>query len=582
MLDFVRLLTRRYQTILSHTRDGAPIKLLDNDTLTSLVLSEAFLEKGELLERHPSLPVQIVVIGPTQVGKSSVVNVLLGDEYAGVSPLAGFTTRPQGFALGLQDSDCSVIHHFFQGYGSIRSAEGTTQYDIYSLRLISTPEHPTFRSCVVWDTPDFDSIDAADYSDNLLRTVALADLILLAVSKEKYADETVWNMLSLIESLKQPTVVFLNKVSPEHSRAVIQSFSEKWAHSRSDPMPSIVSAAFLNEGLSPKNSVREHDQLIDYLRQANLSVNRSAHRHQCAALLKSHWTSWTDAVRQEQKMVIEWHRLVEVAASGAIEIYERYYLNHPQHFETLKRALAELLTLLEVPGVAPLLMKTRQLLTWPVRYLLGLGRHESADSGNEAGTSQETQVLRRMLDHYLIHLSDAVLSKRTDYDGHEHWWNEISSLLKTEQPIFTESYNRAVRGYQTEFHHEIEAAAHRLYDKLKQQPATLNSLRATRVTTDAAAVAIALKTGGIGVQDFIITPAVLSLTSFLTESALGHYMRRVEAELKQRQLNAVRTQIFDSVLSQQLKSLPTRMVPNNKFNISEISLREAEAQLHEF
>ena len=43
---------------------------------------------------RPSLdnfPCQIVVIGPTQAGKSSIVNVLLNQEAAVASPLAGYT-----------------------------------------------------------------------------------------------------------------------------------------------------------------------------------------------------------------------------------------------------------------------------------------------------------------------------------------------------------------------------------------------------------------------------------------------------------------------------------------------------------
>ncbi len=583
MLDFVRLLKRRYQSILDHTRDREPRNSHGKDCLSSLCLSEAFLEKGDLLRRHPNLPLQFAVIGPTQAGKSSVVNLLLAQEYATVSPLAGFTTFPQGFALGLKDSDRFAIENFFHDYQPVKLAEDTKNPNgAFSFRQVSTDEHPHFGSCVIWDTPDFDSIHSANYSNRLLRAIALADAILFVLSKDKYADQTVWNMLSLIEVLKQPTVIFLNKISPENTPVVIQSLCEKWRHSRTDPTPSVVSAAFFSEGIKPLNADREYQQLIVHLEQAMSAVKRTQHRRNCAVLLNRHWANWTETVRQEQNVSSEWKRLVDSAATSALEIYERYYLNHPRHFETLKQALAELLTLLEIPGIAPLLMKTRALLTWPVRRLFGLGKRQSMDSDHEIRNSQEVKVLERMLEHYIIHLSGAVFSKRGEFGDYEYWWKEISSLLKSEYPELSETYNQAIRNYQAAFHHEIEEAAHRLYSKLEQQPATLNSLRATRITTDAAALAIALKTGGIGVQDFVITPAVLSLTSFLTESALGHYMNRVEAELKQKQLQAVTTRLFDDAVNRQLKSLPARMNPNNKFNIAEQALRDAEARLHEF
>lgn len=583
MLDFVRLLKERCQSILNHTPERTPIHLLVRDRLSSICLSEAFLEKGECLKRHPGLPVQIAVIGPTQSGKSSVVNLLLSLEVAGVSPLAGFTTYPQGFALGLLSNDRAAIEHFFHDFERIeQTATEPAPSGTFSLRAVSTDKHPYLHNCVIWDTPDFDSIHSASYFNSLLRTIALVDVILLVVSKDKYADQTVWNMLSLIENLNQPTVVFLNKISQDSATALIRSFSEKWQYSRTDPVPPIVAAPFFREGIGPNKAETEHDLLIGHLVKAKSIVNRDLHHRNCSVLLNHFWVDWTDVIKKEQNLFDEWDQLVDTAASGAIEFYQRYYLNHPQHFETLKRALAELLTLLEIPGVAPLLKKTREFLTWPIRRLFGLNSLKSTGSDGRSRKSQEMQVLQRMYEHYMIHVSDAVFSKRADAVDYEHWWNEIATLIKSEGPAFSEFYDQAIVSYQNEFQLEIEKAAHRLYSKLEQQPATLNSLRATRITTDAAAVAIALKTGGIGVQDFVITPAVLSLTSFLTESALGHYMNRVEADLKQKQLKAVTTRIFEDVLNDRMKSLPARMTPGDKFNISKERLQDAETLLHEF
>lgn len=583
MLDFVRLLKRRYRSIADHTRDHLPLHSVAKSSLSSLCLSEAFLEKEDLLKRQPNLALQLAIIGPTQAGKSSVANLLLAKDQAGVSPLAGFTTFPQGFALGLSGPDRSALIHFFHDYRIIEAVrEASASSRVFSLGAVSTHEHPVFRNCVIWDTPDFDSIHAANYYNSLLKTIALADVILLVLSKDKYADRTVWKLLSLIEALHQPTVIFLNKIPPQHGPAVLESLSENWRHSRTDPLPPIMAAPFFRAGIQLLNAVKEHQQLIGHLRQAMSAVDRGQHHWHCAVLLRHHWADWTEAVRQEQNLHSEWNRLVDCAQTSTLEIYQRQYLNHPQRFESLKQALAELLTLLEIPGVAPLLMKTRRLLTWPVRRLFGFGQRQSEGSGNEPRKSRESQVLERMFEHLMIELADLVFSKRSEFGDYEHWWGEIFSLLKSQHPVLSETYNQAVRGYQNEFHHEIEAAAHRLYSKLEQQPATLNSLRVTRITTDAAAVAIALKTGGIGVQDFVLTPAVLSLTSLLTESALGHYLHRVEAELKQKQLQAVTTSLFEDALTKELKSLPDRMTPNNKFKIPEQALRDAQARLHEF
>jgi hypothetical protein len=109
----------------------------------------------------------------------------------------------------------------------------------------------------------------------------------------------------------------------------------------------------------------------------------------------------------------------------------------------------------------------------------------------------------------------------------------------------------------------------------------LNSLRATRVTADAAVIALALHTGGIGMHDLIIAPAMLTVTSFLAESALGSYMGRVEAELKQRQLAAVKQALFTGSMKKKLLELSGQLSSVTYFNISPEQLQQAESQLIE-
>ena len=93
---------------------------------------------------------------------------------------------------------------------------------------------------VLWDTPDFDSIDSATYREGVIRAIALADMIILVVSKEKYADQSVWDMMSTLEALHQPTVICLNKLSEGSETVLIQSLKEKWQLARTDGFPEVV------------------------------------------------------------------------------------------------------------------------------------------------------------------------------------------------------------------------------------------------------------------------------------------------------------------------------------------------------
>jgi hypothetical protein len=92
---------------------------------------------------------------------------------------------------------------------------------------------------------------------------------------------------------------------------------------------------------------------------------------------------------------------------------------------------------------------------------------------------------------------------------------------------------------------------------------------------------LAIKTGGIGLQDLIITPLMLSVTSLLAESALGSYIGRLEMELKQKQLATVKQQLFLAAMKVPMAKLPEQMEQNKRFNISLDRVEQAEQQLKE-
>ena len=67
------------------------------------------------------------------------------------------------------------------------------------------------------------------------------------------------------------------------------------------------------------------------------------------------------------------------------------------------------------------------------------------------------------------------------------------------------------------------------------------------MTTDAAGVALAVKSGGLAPADLVLAPAMLAVTSLLTESALGRYLDGVKRELKQQQAREAAA-LFDTRL----------------------------------
>ena len=576
MLEFIQLLSQRYQVISENLKPIDSTLGILQQRIEQLIFSEAFIRKGKLIETAPATPLQIAVIGPTQAGKSSVVNLILNSKNAGVSPLAGYTVHPQGF---INQSDpnqknrqqCSGLQNYFGRFQQLNIDElSNERHDCYALED-NQGQSELLPECVFWDTPDFDSIDSIDYREGVIRTIALADIIVLVVSKEKYADQSVWQMMAMIESFHQPTIICINKLIEGSESIIINSLKEKWKQARKDSFPDVVPLYYQKQTALPVWP----EGAENYFFQLQKRVSQSAHLQNQQEFINGYWNGWMEPIVAEQESALLWQSLVDNVIEQSLQEYQRDYLNHPHYYDTFQNALVELLNLLEIPGISRALTKTRRVLTWPVRKLMRIGRQ------SEQPVSHEETLLNQIGDHLLISFSEQLLEK-IDADSKQHqWWKDSYCLLRDRKAEILNQYQQAVRQYSYSFQQDVEETANKLYNKLSEQPVLLNSLRATRVSTDAAAMALMIQTGGIGLHDLIITPAMLSITSLLTESAIGSYMGGVEAELKQHQLETVKNDLFVTCIKKQLYDLPEQLSDKNRFNIPTELLKKAEKQRNE-
>ncbi len=569
MLEFITTLRKRYQAVqLSLSKQGAQWREYQS-CIEQLSLIEAFFHKGELLMRRKH-PLHIAVIGPTQSGKSTVVNLFLNQEIAGVSPLAGFTVHPQGFSVDLQAEDLAEVRDYFSEFQEVQPfALDHEQYACFSMSEVHAAKH--LPPCMLWDTPDFDSIDAQCYQSGVLKTLALADILVLVVSKEKYADQSVWEMMALLAPLKQPVLVVINKLLEDSQQLIINSFAERWQQVRQEAIPPIVPLLFAKEDMFKQQST-----LNSLLKKGIKQVKRKQHNERAYQFMSQYWDRWLQPIRAEQEAQAQWQVLVDKVIKEASLQYERDYLEHPQHYDTFQSALAKLLTFLEVPGIAHVIAQSRKVLAWPLRKIFSAGRKK--DKHNPPIT-QETTVLSQIATHVLLQVSDTVLDHIEQAQANMKWWKALNSQLRQEKSVILQNFEQDTFVYHNDFKQEIENTAEGLYHKLEEHPALLNSLRATRVTADAAMLALAVQAGGIGLHDLLIAPAMLSISSYLAESAIGSYLHRAESELKQRQLKYVTQQLFVQVLAHSLTALPSKMVSTSHFNISAEQLAEATAQL---
>jgi len=439
---------------------------------------------------------------------------------------------------------------------------------------------------VVWDTPDFDTFRAHSYQRGVLEVAAIADVIVLVVSKEKYADLSVWKTLQLLEPLQRALVVCLNKTGEDIRQVLVAAFRARLAELTPRAGTVEVIAMPYCPGIDDLVTTalsREAAELRGALQRALTGEDRSRRAAGVHRLLKQHWSTWVEPVRAELEAAGAWEQSVDAAIGQALIAYRNEFLEHPQRFDTFRLAILELLQLLELPGLARVLTRARQTLTWPARRLLD-SRHLKTLTGRLRGRAAhdlpgEELVLRDLLEHLLTSLSRDALRRATPQATDTAFWQALGLRLTERHTELTTQFAAAAHRHHLAFQSEIESAAHDLYETLKQKPALLNTLRAARLTTDAAGIALALKTGGVGLNDLLFAPAMVSLTSMLTEGALGSYMTHVAGRLKRRQYAAVERDIFNGPVREALRELAGNLDAPGLFGISRPDYAAAERAL---
>jgi len=563
---FLERYEARVRALRTHLGEESPLSRNLKRAEPALMLARALGEKAAL----PEHPLQIAVLGPTQAGKSTLINLLLNQDIAGVSPLAGYTVHPQAFLHKVDEAAFSWVETYYSGYRRCRISE-LPREDYRCFAVASSAAQAHLPEAVFWDTPDFDSLKARHYLPGVLRTIALADVVIVVVSKDKYADRAVWEMLDLLEPLAQPTLVCLNKVTAVGRETLLHSWKEKWRDHRRDPAPPVVPLPYWRDKAERERAAAALREALVPILKHGMPYRQRIHR-QLLTLVRHHWDQWRKPVEAELAAKARWQSLVESSLEQALAIYRHDFLEHPIAYETFQRALAELLVLLEIPGLARPMTVFRRAVTWPLRKLFGKRR----DSAEEPG---ELMILNRAVEHALLQLRQALMEQRQD-SSLQHWWQALARQYRDLEPGLLKQFQEDARHYYQAFQPQVEQAAEELYRHLKEMPVTLNSLRAARASADAAGLALLLQTGGIGPHDFVLAPAVLSLTSWLSETALGKYMEHVAARLKRRQSEQVK-ELLERRLQTVLQSLPQRLDPELRFGFDAETLQAVESQLKE-
>ena len=558
---WVAQLLQRYASVLAD-RESPPPQLLHS--FNTLQLADAVIDSAKLVDAQSDYATQVAVIGPTQSGKSTLVNALLDTDVAGISALAGFTVHAQGYATGCSEDQLAVLQQVMTPLVRTQAAQlDANDLNSYALESIEAGAKAIESPAVVWDTPDFDSIDASTYTLAVLNTVALADVIILMVSKDKYGDKSVWDMLSAIEPLNKPLLVCINKLDAYDEDTVSTAFLNRFTqYFPQRNTPALVLLPFTKKSSTASVTPFPDHTLLSLSNTLKASQNRIQREDYVSTanqFVEDHKVQWFAPLIEEETARRHWESLIEQAAENAETFYAEGYLDNDDKYVTFNRTIAELLTLLEIPGLAPTLAKTRQILTWPARKLIGAGR--VAFNRTQYGTTNaispdehEVDVSNRMLDNALITLQGELLEQPSST-----YWTALNSAFRKNEAAIRTSFAAESERARLDFEPQIEAAAQQIYLQLQSQPVLLNTLRAARASVDAAGIAFAVKSGGLAPADLLLAPAMLSVTTLLTESALGRYVDTIKAELKERQRAHVVERVIQGVLCKQLSELTVKL-----------------------
>lgn len=507
-------------------------------------------------------PVHVALFGGTNTGKSTALNVLLGRDAAGMGIRARFSQHPEGYRVAsLGDAWLDESGSRFAGYRRYRDEHPPRQSDDElrrdgyrpALAILDPERLPTPPFCpqvstaaVVWDGPDFSTEEAGTYIGTVIDLLALADLVLMMVTDESYADDRGNALLRMVNDSGVALRVVANKL-PE-SATLLDDMTrtlEKAGNNRASALFRLPEV----RGTSPA------DRLGRLLGTSEANTFRAAVGREVArgkelkrkALLGSvdflerHFETILRPLAAEAGVADEWAGTVERLAEERILVpYRTEYLEGVR-YEEFNKAFVKVVDLLQVPGVGPVVVVVGRLVRAPMRWLGGWVGKVLGTTAEVPKEAPEEEVLRKALGSWLGAVKAEAQARAAA--SPQSSWAEIAREI--EAPRFREGlfarFDRDFAAYRGEIDQEVRRQAERIYEKLRESPRRLNALRGANLFAGATSVVLALKTVGLSWSDAVVGPVVAGLWHNLLEWGLGRYLEGRRLDLVERQFRGVRT-----------------------------------------
>lgn len=513
-------------------------------------------------------PVHVAMFGGTNSGKSTVLNLLLGRSAAGMSARARFSQHPEAYRLAaLGNRFLDAYPSRFPGYAKYFDRHPPRQDDDALIRdgyrpaiALIDPTRiaaaalapPATRGAVIWDIPDFSTEEAQKYLSAVFDTVALADLVVMTLTRENYADHRSALLRALVIDSGVQMRVVANKLEP--GSALLDDIQRKLADGVTasrvgpdsiSPLPQVAGideAACLESLLAtPQADVlrrRVADEITrgtDLKRQALRGAIGFLDRRLDEALAPL----WNEVAQARR-----WSQLVDqLAETHFYGRYKREYLDGEKYVD-FNQTLVKLMDLLEIPGIGGIIAGVSKGLKvvsqFVVRSIVTGFRMVFTRGDSAARKGPELEVVALAFEDWIdsLRAQAQVLAEREQNPA----WARIHKTL--EDPDFMHDYGDALgaayQSYRQRMDQVTGTRARALFDLISKKPALLNTLRGLKVTLDVGTTALIVSSGGLNWTDAVIGPLVAPLQRLILEFGLDQYLATQKMQLKQDQQAALR------------------------------------------
>lgn len=545
------------------------------------------------IEVQPSagFRVQVAMFGGTNTGKSTVLNLLLGRPAAGIDFRARFSQHPEAYLAGSAAREIfDAAPGRFVGYARHENEHPPRQTDadlrehgyrpalaIHDLnRLEPTSWAPPAGSDVVWwDAPDFSTEEAQHYLPAVFDALALADLVVMTVTSESYADHRGGQLLRWVAATGSRLLLVANKVDSADLR---DDIAEKLSSSSGIP-PATIREALISlptaaaaseaerlEKLRQLDEVATLRQVVAKRTQPPRELRRQAERGGIQ-FLRQHLDACLAPLKAEAEIAAAWGREVQQAAQREIlDRYRRDYLDS-QEYGDFNLAMLRLLDLLELPVIGQFVSFTARLIRMPVQWAFQGVRSLFVDQADEKQKSPEEEVVLEAYEQWLRTIRGVAQARREQADtvDERKAWDEITRRLNS-QALLDEMEDDLAQAYVK--HRErmaelIDERADAVWESIQDRPALRHTLQGSKFLLDAAATLGAVLANGLDPYDLLIAPLVAPIMRYLLEMVGEQYMEQQKELLKDEQLAAL-SEVIEQSLLRKTRGLYTATVSDEQ------------------